>query len=377
MNEDKATRYHRLGRRAGFLSGVLTAGVLLTFVLTGTSAGIRNAASEVAEAIPVPPEAVPWVVVTLYVVCLTLLHELVALPCAFYRGFVLDRRYGLLQLDARSWLRDHVRVVLMAGLLGLLVAQFIYYLLRTWPDTWWLAGAAAGAAAGVLLTKLAPVLLLPVFYRFTPLRRDPLRQRLEHLAARGGARLLRIYEWQVGHRTSRANAAFVGLGRTGRILLSDTLLAQHSDEEIEVIVAHEMAHHVHGDMWKGLALQSASSAMAFLVAHLTLLGSMAGGWVEGLHDVAGLPAIALSFGLVWVVSRPFVNALSRAQERRADRYALEITRNPGAFVSAMQRLAAQNLAEEVPPRLAELLLYTHPPLRERIRQAQALDLETA
>src|SRR4030095_4886883 len=220
------------------------------------------------------------------------------------------------------------------------------------------------------LTNVAPVLLLPIFYTVKPLDRDALRTRLLALAERAGARVLGAYECGLGGKTRKANAALAGLGATRRILVSDTMLAEYSDDEIEVVLAHEIAHHVHGDICKGIAFESALIVAGFYLASraLTALRGVAG--LRSVDDVAGLPLLLLAAGVVSVMMVPAAHAMSRAFERRADRFALQLTQNPVAFISAMRRLGAQNLAEEHPSRLVQWLFYSHPPIGDRIAVAQ-------
>jgi STE24 endopeptidase len=221
------------------------------------------------------------------------------------------------------------------------------------------------------LTNLAPVLLLPLFYSVKPLERESLRARLLALADRAGARVVGAYEWGLAEKTKKANAALAGLGGTRRILVSDTMLSEYSEEEIEVVLAHELAHHLHGDIWKGLAFESVLMLGGFYVAARMLEWSVGPLGLSGPSDVAGLPVLLLSAGAVSLLMVPVAHAMSRAYERSADRFALELTRNPAAFISAMRRLGAQNLAEEHPSKIIQWLFYSHPPIRDRIAAAQA------
>jgi STE24 endopeptidase len=233
------------------------------------------------------------------------------------------------------------------------------------------AAAAAFAVVLVGLAQLSPLLLLPLFYDLKPLDREALTRRLVHLAERAGTTVAGVFEWRLSDRTRKANAAFTGLGRTRRILLSDTLLGEYSDDEMEVILAHELAHQVHRDIWSALALETVLIAAGFYAAdRLLVLGAAAFG-LAGKADVAALPLVMLALGAVSVCLVPVANGFSRAHERRADRYALEMTGNAPAFMSAMRRLAAQNLAEERPSRLVEVLFYSHPPTVARIEAARA------
>jgi STE24 endopeptidase len=247
----------------------------------------------------------------------------------------------------------------------------VYWCMWLSPERWWLIAGSVFALLIVGLTNLAPVVLLPLFYSVKPLARDALRARLLALAQRAGARVLGAYEWGLAAKTKKANAALAGIGGTRRILVSDTMLSEYSDEEIEVVLAHEIAHHVHGDIWKGIAFESALILAGFFLASRVMSALARPLGLRGIDDVAGLPLLLLTAGAVSVVMVPLAHAMSRAFERRADRFALDLTRNPSAFISAMRRLGAQNLAEEHPSRVVRLLFYSHPPLHERIAEAQA------
>ena len=189
-------------------------------------------------------------------------------------------------------------------------------------------------------------------------------------ARRAGAPVLGAYEWQLGARTRAANAALVGLGRTRRILLSDTLLAGYSEEEIEVILAHELAHHVHGDLWRALGIDALIIAGALLAGHVALHAAVGHHGLEAVADVAGMPVLLLAAAGWSLLALPLVNGLSRTHERRADAFALDLTRNPEAFIAAMRRLGAEHLADEEPSPLVRWLFHSHPPLPERIGAAR-------
>jgi STE24 endopeptidase len=363
-NEDKATRYHRLRRRASLLGTALGALLLLVLLATGASAGLRTLAASIGGASFVSTTAI-------YVVLLALIAEAVQLPLAYYEGVTLERRYGLSTQSVGRWWADHFKSGGVSLVFAVLAALLVMGLLRWSPERWWMMAAFCFTGLLVLLAQLAPVLLLPLFYEFKPLQREELVARLLALADKAGAQVRGVFEWRLSDRTKKANAALAGLGRTRRILVSDTLLADHSDEEIEVILAHELGHHVHHDIWIGIAVETVLIFLGFYAADVVL--DATAGWfgVAGKADVAVLPVLLLTAGAVSMALLPFFNALSRLHERRADRFALDITKNAPAFMSAMKRLAAQNLAEERPSRLVEVLFHTHPPIASRIEAAQA------
>lgn len=365
MNEDKAARYHRLKRRAAIASFVCSGALLVGLSASGLTIALRAAAEALA------PGKAPLAVVVVYVVLLVTASELIGLPIGFYSGFVLERRYGLSVETARRWALDQLKAYGIALMLSSAGALVVYPLIAASPVYWWLPAGLVFALLVVGLAQAGPVLLLPLFYTVKPLDRESLRARLLALAERAGARVVGAFEWGVGEKTIKANAALAGIGGTRRILVSDTMLAAYTDDEIEVVLAHELAHHVHGDIWKGIAFESALILVGFFAASRLLAGLAPIVGLRGVADVAGLPLLLLAAGAVSVAMVPAAHAMSRGFERSADRFALRLTGNPAAFVSAMRRLAAQNLAEDQPSKVVEWLFYSHPPIRERIAAAQA------
>ena len=362
-NEDKAAHYHRLQRRASFAS--TTAGVALLVCLVGT--GAARALLGAIESAAGPSRLA---VTALFVAALIAAHELLVLPITHYRGVTLERRYGLSSESRTHWWLTHAKAVLVGGALTMVAALAVSALLSWSPSWWWLVAAALFAALLVAMVWAAPVWLFPIFYDFAPLDRPALTARLVALAREAGASVNGVFEWRLGDRTRKANAALVGIGRTRRILLSDTLLETHTEDEIEVILAHELSHHVHGDLWVGIAVQACILTAGLYVADRVLEALAGPLGLRGPADVAGLPVIALAAGAVTLAVTPLANAFSRAHERRADRFAIDLTRNAAAFMSAIRRLAAQNLAEERPPAWVEALFHSHPSAARRLDAAK-------
>lgn len=369
MNEDKATRYNRLKRRADAAALVWSVVFLGVLTLTDGSRALRNAAVNLAGS--GEPTAAGPLAVIIYTALLLILSELGSLPLAFYSGFVLERRYGLSAQPFEPWLMDRLKALGLLMVLGCPASAVLYAIIGRSPEWWWLPAGALFALLVVGLAGLAPVLFLPLFYSVKRITRDSLRQRLLGLAERAGAPVVDVYEWGLAEKTRKANAALAGFGATRRILVSDTMLAEYTDDEIEVVMAHELAHHVHGDIWRGIAFEAVLIVGGFFVAAWTLRAAVVPLGLAGVGDVAGLPVLLLAAGGVSLLAVPAAHALSRAHERRADRFALTLTKNGAAFTSAMRRLAAQNLAEDEPSKLVQWLFHSHPPIRERIEAARA------
>jgi STE24 endopeptidase len=365
-NEDKATHYHRLQRRAALAATLL--GVTFLFLVSAT-----GAATSLAAFLNTSLGSSRLLVPAAFAGLLLLAHELLGLPLSYYRGVTLERRYGLSSETRTHWWTTHVKGLVVGGVLTVVAAVVLAALLAWSPGGWWLSASVLFAALMVAMAWAAPVWLFPIFYEFRPLDRPELTSRLVELARRAGAPVSGVFEWRLGDRTRKANAALAGIGDTRRILLSDTLLETLSDDEIEVILAHELAHQVHGDLWTTLVLQIAITAAALYAAAraLALLPGSLG--ISAMPtEVEQLPVLALIAGAVTLVLSPVARALSRAHERRADRFAIERTGNAAAFMSAIRRLSSQNLAEETPPKWVEALLHSHPSTARRLEYARQL-----
>jgi STE24 endopeptidase len=369
VNEDKAARFHRLSRRTAWAALLLNVCVMALLVPGGQSLALQDAAVSVSRATPSSP-----LTIAIFTTLFVLLIESMLLPCGFYRTFVLERRYGLSSIPLRTWATDRMKGLAIGLTLAVGGAEVVYFTLARWPRWWWTASAAVFVAALLLVARVAPVLLLPIFYRFKPIDREGLRKRLETLSARAGVPVLGVYEWGLGEKTSRANAVLVGTGRTRRILLSDTLLASYSDDEIEVILAHELGHHAHGDIRNSLLIESLIVVASFAAASWALRTLSPTLGYANPADVAGLPLVVLVGAAISLATRPLLNALSRRNEHRADRFALQLTARPDAFESALRRLAVHNLAEGRPSAATLWLFHTHPPFEQRIRAARAFQV---
>ncbi len=225
------------------------------------------------------------------------------------------------------------------------------------------------------MAQLAPVVLMPIFYKFEPLANDSLRDRLTKLGERAGTRVRGVYEWKLSEKSNKANAALTGLGSTRRIILSDTLLQNYSDDEIEAILAHELGHHVHKHILKSIFTQVAITFFAFWLINVVLRFVIAKDWFpvlgSRLNDFANLPLIVLVATVLGFVLMPALNAISRHHERQADRYAWENTPAIEPFITSMQKLADQNLAERQPNKVIEALFHSHPSIGKRIAAAES------
>jgi STE24 endopeptidase len=256
--------------------------------------------------------------------------------------------------------------------LGLLVIEIVYYVLRISPNLWWLWAGLILLFFNIILANLAPVLLMPLFYKFVPLEEEhaDLVARLLNLAERAGTRVRGVYKFDMSRRTKAANAAITGLGNTRRIILGDTLINEFTPDEIETVLAHELGHQVHRDIPIGILVESVITLGGLYLASLGLEWGAAALGYTGVSDIAAMPLFVLIMGAYGLLVMPLGNAFSRWREIRADEYALKMTGKGEAYASALTRLANQNLAEAYPEPWVETLLYSHPALGKRIAMAE-------
>ncbi|GIW12356.1 MAG: M48 family metalloprotease [Chloroflexi bacterium] len=356
--QERARRYAALQRRLLLLDLALGFGYLAAVQFSGFAVWLRDRMPE-----PLPLGA------ALFALVLGAIAGVLTAPLSYLSGYLLPRRYGLLVQSFRGWLLDRVKGLVLAGLLGVLILEALVLLLHWLPEYWWLGVAAVLLLVNVVLANLAPVLILPLFYRLRPLEDEELVRRLTALAERAGTRVRGVAVMAMSGKTTATNAALMGLGNTRQIVLGDTMLDRYTPAEIEVVLAHELAHHVHRDIGKGILLQTVVTLVGLWVANLVLQAGVRTLGLNGPSDLAALPLVALTLGLYGLLSQPIVNWYSRSIERAADRFALALTGNREAFLSVMTKLHDQNLSEADPPTWVKLWLYSHPPYRERIALA--------
>jgi STE24 endopeptidase len=360
----RVKRYHRTGRILSVAGFLVDLAVLLTLLLTGWTITLRAFALHCSTR--------PWIALLIYLGIFGIINELVGLPLDFLGGFWLEHRYGLSNLTFAGWVKDHLKGLALGSTLAVLGVEFLYAAIRHWPEHWWIVCAVAFTGFFVLLAHLAPVLIFPLFYKFKPLENPALTERLLELSRRAGTRVKGVFEWKLSEKSKKANAALMGLGNTRRIILSDTLLEQFQDEEVEAVLAHEFGHHVHHHMLQGIVVQSGATFLGFYLIYRIL------GWLgphfgfQGAADFANLPLLALVSTVLSLVLLPAVNAYSRALERQADAYALEVIPSRSAFISSMEKLAELNLAESRPHPWIEFIFHSHPSIEKRIAAAKRL-----
>jgi len=305
----------------------------------------------------------------MYLLLLLVISKILSIGLDYY-GFSLERSFKLSNQKFGAWAWDEVKGFLVGLVLGSIVVELLYLTIRQWPQHWWLLAWALFMGLFVLLAQLAPVVLFPIFYKFEPLENEELRRRLVMLSEHAGTRVRGVYRWKLSEKSKKANAALTGLGNTRRIILADTLLDNYTPEEIEAVLAHELGHHVHRHIFKSILVQAGITLFGFWAANWTLHYAVDRHFFEELSDFANLPLLALVSVVLSFLLMPALNAYSRFNERQADRYAFESTASVEPFISSMNKLAEQNLAERTPSKWVEWFFHSHPSISRRLAAAE-------
>ena len=362
--QKQAKEYARIRRRLWLVDTIFSAVYALLWLSLGWSTALRDWLMTFTTN--------QWILVALFVAIFGGIYSIINLPLGYYSGFVLPHRFGQSNQTFKDWVIDQIKGLAIGAPIGLILLELLYLALRVTGSLWWLWAAVGMLIFTVLLSNLAPVLIMPLFNKYIPLGDEhrELAERLLALARRANTKVKGVFKFDMSKRTKAANAALTGIGNTRRIVLGDTLINEFSTDEIETVLAHELGHHVHKDIPFLIAFGTLSTTLSLYLASLALNWAISYFGFTGPADVAAFPALGLIFGAYGLITMPIDNAVSRWRERMADDYALQSTGKTEAFASAFTRLANQNLGEVDPEKWVVFLFYSHPPLGERIEKAR-------
>ncbi len=359
-------KYNRIKLMVSFTETLLVIGFILAIILTGWSRDVSRYAASVS--------ANPYFQLVYFVILLGIARSVLTWPLNFYTGFYLEHRYGMSNQTFVQWILENLKGTGVGAAIGLPLLVIFYYCLNVFQDNWWLPVAAVFFLFSVVLARVAPTLIFPLFYQFKPLQNESLKNKLVGLCSDVSPAIGGVFEFNMSKTTKKANAAFAGIGRSKRILLADTLLENFSEEEIEVVFAHEVGHYYHKHIVKSLLLSIVIIFSGLYVTSYFYKLLLSAFDFSMITDIGALPLLALLLMGFGFITGPLTNALSRAYERQADAYALRKTKNKTAFIGAMRRLSEMNLADDAPHPVVEFLFYSHPAISKRIRAAENFDI---
>ena len=308
---------------------------------------------------------------------LSLIGGAAGLPFDIYHTFVLEKKYGFSTITWKLWLTDLIKsVIISAVLMGILLSAFMAFILYL-PKSWWFWAWIFFTSFEILLMWLYPVVIAPLFNKYEPIKDEALKEKIEALLAKVGLKAKGIFQVDEGKRSKHTNAYFTGIGKTKRIVLFDTLLASHSQEEILAVLAHEIGHWKKKHILKQLIFMIAASLVGFYLVYLLV------NWPPlystfGLRQTpvyAGLLLVSVYFSCIGFFFSPLGAFISRRYEREADKMAMELVGTSEPMISALKRLAKDNLSNLHPHPWYVWFYYSHPPLLERIEYLKSINKE--
>jgi len=356
MNQAKKYNNIRLGISIG--KGIISFILIIFFVESGLSLMLENyLASHISN---------NYLLFLAFVFVAGAASAILFSPVDFYKDFYLEHKFNLSNQSFIKYLTENIKTLAVSLVIGTPVLLFFFYVLNKFHDLWWLPFAIGLFLLSVVLARIVPVIILPLFYKVTPLEDEDLKTRIERLAVDAGIKLENVFKFNMSKNTKKANAAFTGLGKSKRILLGDTLLESYSKDEIETVIAHELGHYKHKHILKNIIIGTVSSFLTLFLIALFYKISLPWFGFAGITQIAALPVLSVWAMIIGLIQNPIGNIISRKYEYEADRYAIEATNKSSAFVSALEKLTDQNLGDKEPHPFVEWFFYSHPSIKNRI-----------
>ncbi|GAB4295827.1 MAG: M48 family metallopeptidase [Ignavibacteriaceae bacterium] len=356
MNSKK---YNNIKLILGITEAILTFIVLFLFVSTGLSYSLVEIIEKLVSG--------KYLILIAFTAAVGVAFSIIFAPFGFYTGYYLEHKYKLSNQSFNKWLLEKLKGFAVSSVIGLPVLIIFYFLLNEFGNLWWLPFAVVLFLVSVILARLVPVLILPIFYRITPVSDEDLKFRIKSISEEAGLKVENVYQFDMSKKTKKANALFTGLGKTKRIILGDTLLDNFTPEQIETVIAHEAGHYKHKHILKNIIIGTVSSFVTLFVISLLYKISLQWFGFSSITEIAALPLLILWIMLVTLIQTPLSNILSRKFEYEADHYAVAVTGKADTFVSALEKLNEQNLGDADPHPFIEWFFYSHPSIKNRIK----------
>ncbi len=357
-----AKKYSKTHQILSLISSIIFFAVLIMLVFTGLSKDVEKIAFSYTSE--------KYLALLIFFGIIGVFEGVINFPLNFYSDYILEHKYKLSNQSLKKYFIEKLKGFLLGLALGIPMLIAFYFILTEFGENWWLVLGIFMFIVSVILGRLAPTLIMPLFYKFKPVENEEIKNRILELCKRTGVKIQGIFTFDMSKNTKKANAAFTGMGKSRRIILGDTLMNNFSGSEIETVFAHEVGHYTKRHILK---LTVASTIMTFAGLFLTakLYKASLGyfGFSE-VTEIAALPLLFLYLSLYGLITTPISNILSRKFEWEADTFALETTKDKEAFISAMEKLADQNLADKTPNKIIEYLFHSHPSLEKRIQFAK-------
>ncbi len=351
-------KYNNIKLTVGISKGILSFILILLFVATGLSFNLQNYLGSFFSN--------SYLLFILFVAVTGTAAGIIFFPVNYYTEFYLEHKYNLSNQTFLKWIWEDLKTLLVSLVIGIPILLLFFYSLNKFQSLWWLPFAIILFLISVILARIVPIFVLPLFYKITPLENEDLKTRIQNLAKDAGIKVENVFKFNMSKNTKKANAAFTGIGKSKRILLGDTLLDSYSPDEIETVIAHELGHYKRKHIIKNIFIGTASSfLMLFLIAYFYGISISWFGF-NSIIQIAALPLLSLWAMIIGLILTPLTNMLSRKFEYEADEYAIISTNKKDAFISTLEKLTDQNLGDREPHPFVEWFFYSHPSIKNRV-----------
>ena len=357
MTNRHAKKYNNIKLGIGIGKGVFSFFAIIAFVYFGFSKELENYLSVYSEN--------QYLILLLFLFVLGTVSSVVSSPIKYYVEFYLEHKYELSNQSIWKWLLEDFKGLLVGSAIGIPILLLFYWVMLTFGSLWWLVFSIAMFFISVVLAQLVPIIILPIFYKITPIENEEIKKRILGLAKGVGMKVANVFQFDMSKNTKKANAAFTGLGKTKRIILGDTLLDNYTEDEIETVLAHEFGHYKHKHIIKNLFIGTFTSFITFFaIASLYEISLNWFGFKE-ITQVSALPILSVWAMLIGILTTPIGNIISRKFEYEADEYAIKTTNKSEAFINTLEKLNEQNLGDKEPNPFVEWFFYSHPSVAKR------------
>lgn len=354
----KAKKYAHLKLAGSLLNTILYLMFTLAILYTGFSKNLAQYISTIT--------VNDYQKLLLFFLALGFAQSIIGFPLKYSIGFKMERRYGLSDQSFKGWIWHGFKGLLVSLIIGAPLLLLFYYFLRKFGQMWWVPTGLILFGFSVLLGRLAPTLIFPLFYKFVPLDTGELADKIKLMSESVGMKLSGVYSFNLSKTTKKANAAFAGFGKAKRVLLGDTLLELMTDNEILTVMAHELGHYRLKHVPKLIAAGMITTFFGLYIAAELYSYTLSYFSFGNIVEIGALPLLSLWLMAYSFLTNPLTNILSREFERQADKYALDISKDPESFKSALMRLASLNLADIEPHPIIEFIFYSHPAITKRL-----------
>ncbi|MDR3627371.1 MAG: M48 family metallopeptidase [Ignavibacteriaceae bacterium] len=353
-----AKRYNNVKLAVGIAKGIASFILILLFVLSGLSITLQHFLQGYLSN--------NYLLFLAFVIITGAAAGIIFFPVNYYTEFYLEHKYDLSNQTFIKWIWEDVKTMLVSGVIGIPVLLIFFYSMNKFNLLWWLPFAIILFVISVILARIVPVFILPLFYKIVPIDNEDLKNRIQALAKDAGIKVENVYKFDMSKNTKKANAAFTGIGKSKRILLGDTLLESYTTDEIETVIAHELGHYKRKHIIKNIFIGTASSFLTlFLIAYLYNLSLSWFGFTT-IVQISAIPLLSLWAMIISLILNPLSNMISRKFEYQADEYAIISTNKKEAFISTLEKLTDQNLGDREPHPLVEWFFYSHPSIKNRV-----------